>query len=94
MHVDAVQRYLDSLHILQDARPESEFAVSRLQGAERVDPDDLSDGLSRAEDVISHTPVDHPVVVYCSVGYRSSMVAEKLLERWAAAKGNFGEDLL
>ena len=36
--------------IFKDARPEKEFVVSRIPGAERVDPDNLIEGLARAED--------------------------------------------
>jgi rhodanese-related sulfurtransferase len=64
--------------ILLDVREPNEFAVSHLPGARRVDPD---------ADVIkllaSLTP-KRPVVLYCSVGFRSSKLAEQLLEAGAS----------
>jgi rhodanese-related sulfurtransferase len=61
--------------ILLDARSPEEYAVSHLPGAHRVDPEATSfptlDTLSR----------DRPVVVYCSVGYRSARIASRLQEQ-------------
>lgn len=61
----------DERPILLDTRTEAEFAVSHLQGAKRVDPTvqaaDLHD-LDR----------ETPIVTYCSVGYRSSAVCDRL----------------
>ncbi|MCC6875435.1 MAG: rhodanese-like domain-containing protein [Sandaracinaceae bacterium] len=55
--------------LLLDSRQESEFAVSHLRGARRIDPDHpRSDGLPR----------DRRLVVYCSVGWRSGSVADAL----------------
>ena len=58
--------------LLLDARSPEEYAVSHLKGAVRFDPDAADtatlDSLDR----------DRPIVAYCSVGYRSSEVAEKL----------------
>lgn len=56
---------------LLDARTAAEYQVSHLADAARIDPDhpDLrSLGADRAS----------PIVVYCSVGYRSAVVAESL----------------
>jgi rhodanese-related sulfurtransferase len=58
--------------ILLDVRTETEYAVSHLPGAIRVDPD--SD-LPRFLETLDH---EAPVVAYCSVGYRSSRLVEKL----------------
>ena len=58
--------------ILLDVRTADEYAVSHLPGAIRVDPDsDLPDFVKT---------LDHhaAVVAYCSVGYRSSRLVEKL----------------
>jgi len=61
--------------VLLDVRTEAEYAVSHLAGALRVDPDDPDwialDTLSRAT----------PIVTYCSVGYRSSRLADQMAER-------------
>lgn len=56
---------------LLDARTEEEFAISHLRGAVRVDPDE--DALDPLD-----LPRNTPVVVYCSVGYRSGAVAARL----------------
>lgn len=58
--------------ILLDVRGENEYAVSHLKGAVRVEPGtkapDLLEGLDRST----------PIVAYCSVGYRSSELVERL----------------
>ena len=56
--------------LLLDARSSAEFEVSHLPGAVR---------LESVEEVIHDDPArTRPVVVYCSIGYRSSAFAEKL----------------
>ncbi len=58
--------------ILLDVRTAEEYEVSHLPGAIRVDPDsDLPDFLK----ILDH---DAPVVAYCSVGYRSSRLVDRL----------------
>lgn len=60
--------------ILLDARSPEEYAVSHLPDARRVDPEAKEfpalDSLSR----------DTPIVVYCSVGYRSARITKRLQE--------------
>ncbi len=60
--------------LLLDVRKPEEYAVSHLHGALQVDPDsaDLSflDSLDRSA----------PIVAYCSVGYRSSGLTQRLQE--------------
>ena len=58
--------------VLLDVRTEKEFAVSHLHGAIRVEPS------AKADEVLARLPAGRPVVAYCSVGYRSSAVAERL----------------
>ncbi len=60
--------------VLFDARSEAEYDVSHLCHARRIDPDspDLS--------ALSNVSFETPLVVYCSVGYRSAAVASKLLQ--------------
>ncbi len=60
--------------VLLDARSEAEYDVSHLCHARRIDPDspDLS--------ALSNVSFETPLVVYCSVGYRSAAVASKLLQ--------------
>lgn len=63
--------------VLLDARTPEEYAVSRLPGARRVDPDAEADALAAA---LADVRADRPVVVYCSVGVRSAAVARRLTE--------------
>lgn len=70
--------------LLVDVREAEEYGVSRIQGAVRIDPDqwswDVVEGLREAAE-------GKTVVLYCSVGYRSSQMAsairEGLLDRGA-----------
>ena len=58
--------------IILDTREESEFEVSHLKGAKFISYDDFD-----AQNV-SQIPKDAEIVVYCSVGYRSERIGEKL----------------
>jgi len=78
MSADELRRTLDSdgpRPILLDVREPEEFAVSHLEGAVRVAPG------SDATEVVSELDPATPIVAYCSVGYRSSELVEKLAER-------------
>lgn len=55
--------------LLVDARSEPEYAVSHLQGALRA--------TTLAEVEALRIPPERPVVIYCSVGYRSAELASK-----------------
>lgn len=57
-----------------DARELPEFEVSHIQGAVYVGYDDFN---IHALDTI---PKDRELVVYCSVGYRSEKIGEKLVD--------------
>lgn len=58
--------------VLLDARPKEEFDVAHLKDARRVGFDDFDPAS------VKDLPKDKPVVVYCSVGYRSEKIGEKL----------------
>lgn len=60
--------------MLLDARSEAEYNVSHLQEAQRIDPETFN--LAAFTEVSK----DKAIVVYCSVGYRSAAVAQKLAE--------------
>jgi rhodanese-related sulfurtransferase len=75
-HVDtaAVEQLLKNNDAVQivDVREPEEFKVSHLPGAINVPPE------SSDEDILAKIKPDHPTVVYCSVGWRSSEMAERL----------------
>ncbi len=56
-----------------DAREPREYAVSHISGAIPVGYDHFS-----PENLPTNLPKDRRIVVYCSVGYRSEKVSEKL----------------
>lgn len=58
--------------ILLDARESKEYNVSHLQGGRWVGYDDFS------LTAVKNIPKNAPIVVYCSVGYRSERIGEKL----------------
>ncbi|MBI5941014.1 MAG: rhodanese-like domain-containing protein [Caulobacterales bacterium] len=70
--------------LLVDVREADEFAVSRLSGAVRIDPDT---SVSDAGSMLSGSARGRVVVLYCSVGQRSSAMARRiqgmLIERGA-----------
>lgn len=58
--------------VLLDARSPEEFAVSHLPGAHRIDP------TATTFPTLDTLKTDRPIVVYCSVGYRSARIAHRL----------------
>lgn len=70
---DLDQQGLESYSVL-DAREWNEFQTSHLEGATWVGYNNLQNR------VLASLPKDKPVVVYCSVGYRSEKIGEKLEE--------------
>jgi rhodanese-related sulfurtransferase len=59
--------------VFLDAREPKEYAVSHIEGSTHVGYDHFD--LSK----IPVMPKDTPIIVYCSVGYRSEKVAEQLI---------------
>jgi rhodanese-related sulfurtransferase len=59
--------------ILLDVRTPAEYEVSHIAGAIRIDPD------ASAASVLPLLPHGRAVVAYCSVGYRSSALAQRLI---------------
>lgn len=70
--IGAVAAQKDSATVFLDARERKEFDVSHIKGADWVGYDDFD--LSRLKNI----PKEQPIIVYCSVGYRSEKVAGKL----------------
>lgn len=73
------QQLADWLHskdrpppVLLDVRTPAEWQVSHLAGARRVAPD------ASAKEAAGPLAKDTPIVTYCSVGYRSGEMAERL----------------
>lgn len=58
---------------LIDVREPAEYVVSHLPGATQVNPD------ATVEQIFSRVDPARPIVVYCSVGYRSSILAKRLV---------------
>ena len=60
--------------VFLDTREQNEFAVSHIKGAKWVGYKDFK--LSRLQNISHQTPI----ILYCSVGYRSEKVGEQLLK--------------
>ncbi len=58
---------------LIDARAKEEFQISHISGAQNI-PYNSKDPLK----YLANVKAGNPIVVYCSVGYRSSILARKL----------------
>ncbi len=63
----------DSLSVFLDSREKKEFEVSHIKNAIWVGYEDFD--ISRLQNIAR----DEKIIVYCSVGYRSEKIAEKLL---------------
>lgn len=61
--------------LLLDVRKKAEYAVSHLKGARRIEPGKPSAGVLQSLDP------NREIVVYCSVGVRSSKLARELQKR-------------
>ena len=70
--VGELSRIRDDVTIL-DTRQAEEYTVSRIKGSIHVGFDDFD--LSNMDQI----PKDRPIIVYCSVGYRSEKVGKKLI---------------
>lgn len=82
VHVTELQ---DHEVLLFDARDEAEFKVSHIKGAKRIGYTDFN------QSILNGVSKDSEIVVYCSVGYRSEKIAEKLQEMgYSNVKNLFG----
>ncbi len=70
--VDSLTNNYDSFTVL-DTREREEYEVSHLPKAIYVDFSDFS------EVELSSFSLQKPIVVYCSIGYRSEKIGEKLI---------------
>lgn len=60
--------------VLLDTRSVVEYEISHLKGSHLIDFDHF------VENKVKDIPLDSKIVVYCSVGYRSEKIGEKLLK--------------
>jgi len=60
--------------VLLDIRSDEEYAVSHIAGATKIDYDDFE------KKDVQNIPIDTEIIVYCSIGYRSEKIGEKLME--------------
>ncbi len=70
--IDSLNKIKDTV-LLLDAREIAEFNVSHLNNAKYVGYKTFN------IDLLHNTNKNQPIVVYCSVGYRSEKVTEKLI---------------
>jgi rhodanese-related sulfurtransferase len=65
--------------ILIDAREADEYAVSHLARAVRMNPDASGEALiAELDALLAAADSEQPVIVYCSVGYRSARMVDQL----------------
>lgn len=64
--------YKKSSYVFLDAREKDEYNVSHIEGAQNVGYDNFT------LENIRHLSKDTPIIVYCSIGYRSEKIATKL----------------
>jgi len=72
--IPVTDAHADSVIMFLDARSQREYDVSHIQNGQWVGHDHFD--ISR----VKHLSRQQSIVVYCSVGYRSEKVAEKLLD--------------
>ena len=79
--VDELAKKESDVYIL-DAREPAEYKVSHIPGARCIGYDNFD------ETALQDIPQDAEIVVYCSVGYRSEKVGEKLKKQGYANVSN------
>ena len=72
IHVDQLDKDKLGEYVLLDTREEEEYMVSHIPGAKWVGYESLQ------KKKLKELDKDAPVIVYCSVGYRSERIGEKL----------------
>lgn len=75
MSIEELDRRLEdnTPPLIIDVREPFEYEVSHLPGAVHAQGEDIAD-------LIAETDVDRPIVLYCSVGYRSSAAVADLIQ--------------
>ena len=72
--VESTNGMLDSYDVILDTRAKSEYDVSHIRGAYFISYDNFE------IEKLSKINKDSKVLIYCSVGYRSEKIAEKMKE--------------
>jgi len=72
--VDELSETIDN-YILLDTREEEEYAISKIPGARFFGYDEPD------YTVLDQLDKDQPIVMYCSIGYRSEKMGEELQKR-------------
>ncbi len=72
--VDSLSALNNENHILLDAREENEFLVSHIPGARHIGYNEFKKGS------LPDADKNQMIILYCSVGYRSEKIGEKLKE--------------
>ena len=62
-------------YVILDTREPEEFALSHIEGAQYLGYKQLN------ESVLAELDKDSPIVLYCSVGYRSEKIGERLQKK-------------
>ena len=70
--IDSFKSVKDKV-ILLDTRSKEEYKTSHIKNAKWIGYDSFK------QNMVDDLPKDTPIVVYCSVGYRSEKIGEKLL---------------
>lgn len=75
MSIEELDRRLEDRTppLIIDVREPFEYEVSHLPGAVHAQGEDIAD-------LIAETEADRPIVLYCSVGYRSSAAVADLIQ--------------
>lgn len=73
--LSAEEAYAINDAVYLDAREAEEFTVSHLPGAQYIGYNDIN------YDILNNIPKATPLIVYCTVGYRSERIANKLRDR-------------
>lgn len=79
----ATERGLDR-YVMFDVRKAEEFEVSHVKGAVHVDPDISADAFLKQHGSLLK---DRTAVFYCSVGYRSSIMVERIAKEKGDSTG-------
>ena len=58
--------------LIIDARSQAEYAVSHIKSALHIEPNMVQ---------LSEISLNNPILVYCSIGYRSAELAQKLQQK-------------